>query len=310
MRRQEKSYRKAFPILASESVQFIEAGATIDAKTFPIGYVPAGYCIAQNVVTGKWEPYQDDGEYVDYGVTVIGSVKYAGAIYPIPESEAKTLVDEGKAAYTSFKQLDEYQQKIDSEFATFEEKASSIYSNKRLSDEGKQEDLLALLNDTQSKMKTWAFGWDHHMEEYLKEAKANVTQSVQTSKLTDGQIDEQVGLMITEAIMSGNAQTAASTVLEQLEFVEQDVARRLLSRFAELKQAIESKPGAGNSSMSVRSLHTKIKQAAQSEEEAGYSTEYKVLQALKHRRQLSGLYPLKFNRILQNPQLRLKQYQS
>ncbi|MFP7479468.1 hypothetical protein [Terribacillus saccharophilus] len=66
----EMSYRDLFPILASEHVQFKEVGVTLDATKFPNGIIHAGYCIALNGDTGKWEPYQVEGIYVDYGVTV------------------------------------------------------------------------------------------------------------------------------------------------------------------------------------------------------------------------------------------------
>jgi hypothetical protein len=69
MEMRDVSYQELFPILASEHVQFKEVGSTIDATKFPAGTIHAGYCIAHNVDTGKWEPYQDGGKYTDYGVT-------------------------------------------------------------------------------------------------------------------------------------------------------------------------------------------------------------------------------------------------
>lgn len=44
-------------ILASEHVQFIEVGATLDATKFPEGVIPIGTLIVRNTTTGKFEPY-------------------------------------------------------------------------------------------------------------------------------------------------------------------------------------------------------------------------------------------------------------
>jgi hypothetical protein len=43
-------------ILASEHLQFIEAGITLDATKFPTGANPLGLLIARNTTSGKFEP--------------------------------------------------------------------------------------------------------------------------------------------------------------------------------------------------------------------------------------------------------------
>lgn len=43
-------------ILASEHLQYIEAGATLDAAVFGAGYIELGTLIARNTTTGKFEP--------------------------------------------------------------------------------------------------------------------------------------------------------------------------------------------------------------------------------------------------------------
>lgn len=47
-------------ILASEHVQFIEGGATLDATKFGAGLIEVGTLIVRNTTTGKFEPYADD----------------------------------------------------------------------------------------------------------------------------------------------------------------------------------------------------------------------------------------------------------
>lgn len=43
-------------ILASEHLQFIEGGATLDATKFATGYHDVGKLIARNTTSGKYEP--------------------------------------------------------------------------------------------------------------------------------------------------------------------------------------------------------------------------------------------------------------
>lgn len=43
-------------ILASEHLQFVEAGATLDATKFPVGHNELGLLIARNLTSGKYEP--------------------------------------------------------------------------------------------------------------------------------------------------------------------------------------------------------------------------------------------------------------
>lgn len=90
-------------ILASEHVQYIEAGATLDATAFAVGEHKAGKLIARNTTTGKFEPVADAAELdgfdnfgiLEYGFVndgendlIAGSVIVRGSVY-----EAK-LADE------------------------------------------------------------------------------------------------------------------------------------------------------------------------------------------------------------------------
>lgn len=49
-------------ILASEYPKYIQGGATLDAKKFPVGYNEAGHLIARNTTTGKFQPYTETNE--------------------------------------------------------------------------------------------------------------------------------------------------------------------------------------------------------------------------------------------------------
>lgn len=86
-------------ILASEHVQFIEVGATLDATAFPVGTIELGTLIARNSTSGKFEPYAEttpgtlEPGFEDFAVlnidvvndgendTIVGEVIIRGSVY-------------------------------------------------------------------------------------------------------------------------------------------------------------------------------------------------------------------------------------
>jgi hypothetical protein len=58
----QTDFRGGKNILASEHMQWLEAGATLDAEAFGEGYIEVGTAIARNTQTGKFEPYADGEE--------------------------------------------------------------------------------------------------------------------------------------------------------------------------------------------------------------------------------------------------------
>jgi len=69
----QTEFRGGKNILASEHLQFIEGGATLDATAFAAGYHDVGKLIARNTTTGKYEPVagvdaEDYGDYDNFGI--------------------------------------------------------------------------------------------------------------------------------------------------------------------------------------------------------------------------------------------------
>lgn len=58
-------FRGGKNILASEHVQFLEVGATLDAAAFGAGTIELGTLIVRNTTSGKFEPYAEttDGTF-------------------------------------------------------------------------------------------------------------------------------------------------------------------------------------------------------------------------------------------------------
>lgn len=97
-------------ILASEHLQFIEAGATLDAAAFGAGTVELGTLIARNTTSGKFEPYTEstggtfeagydepavlniDVEMDGENDVIVGEVIVRGSVY---EAKLPTSVPEG-----------------------------------------------------------------------------------------------------------------------------------------------------------------------------------------------------------------------
>lgn len=95
-------------ILASEHLQYLEAGATLDASKFTKGTYGPGKLIARNITSGKFEPFTvelgfDNFSVLEYGFEsdgvddlIAGSVIVRGSVYEakladVPTAEFKAL---------------------------------------------------------------------------------------------------------------------------------------------------------------------------------------------------------------------------
>lgn len=91
-------FRGGKNILASEHVQYVHGGATLDGTKFPAGLIEVGTLIARNTTTGKYEPYADGADALPTGFdnfyilnedhnhdgetdAVTGAVIIAGSVY-------------------------------------------------------------------------------------------------------------------------------------------------------------------------------------------------------------------------------------
>lgn len=94
----ETDFKSGKNILASEHLQFIEAGATLDAEKFDKGTVEVGKQVAQNKDTGKFEPVdgmtgEELDNYKNFGIMnvdfkndgdmdgIVGEIIVRGSVY-------------------------------------------------------------------------------------------------------------------------------------------------------------------------------------------------------------------------------------
>jgi hypothetical protein len=107
----ETDFRGGKNILASEHLQFIEGGATLDATKFPVGYNDVGKLVARNTTTGKFEAVaevEDLTGYDNFGILnvdfendgetdlIAGEVIVRGSVYEAKLADA--VPDAFKAA--------------------------------------------------------------------------------------------------------------------------------------------------------------------------------------------------------------------
>ncbi|WP_422404500.1 hypothetical protein [Mammaliicoccus sp. JADD-157] len=59
LKAQSEQFRSGKNILASEIVQYVHGGATLDGSKFPKGIIEVGTLIARNQSTGKYEPFAE-----------------------------------------------------------------------------------------------------------------------------------------------------------------------------------------------------------------------------------------------------------
>lgn len=115
----QTEFRGGKNILASEHLQFVEGGATLDATKFDTGYNDVGKLIARNTTSGKYEDIskvdvEDYGNYDNFGILnvdfendgqtdlIAGEVIVRGSVY-----EAK-LADEVPAEFKAANPLIRY----------------------------------------------------------------------------------------------------------------------------------------------------------------------------------------------------------
>lgn len=87
------SFQGGKNILASEHLEYIKGGATLDHSKFPTGYNAVGALIARNLTTGKFEPYSVTEGYDTFSVLnedfnndyeqdlIVGEVIVRGSVY-------------------------------------------------------------------------------------------------------------------------------------------------------------------------------------------------------------------------------------
>jgi hypothetical protein len=106
-------------ILASEHLQFIEGGATLDGTKFPAGPIALGTLIARSTTSGKYEAFTTVTGFDSFGILnidaisdgvsdlVVGEVIVRGSVY-----EAKLPANAALAAFKAVTPMIRYVKNI------------------------------------------------------------------------------------------------------------------------------------------------------------------------------------------------------
>lgn len=101
LKQSETQFRGGKNILASEHVQYVHGGATLDGTKFPEGLIEVGTLIARNDATGKYEPFtaaegfknfyilNEDHDHDGKTDAITGAVIIEGSVYlkKLPEAD-------------------------------------------------------------------------------------------------------------------------------------------------------------------------------------------------------------------------------
>lgn len=103
----QTAFRGGKNILASEHLQFIEGGATLDGTKFSAGKVEVGTLIARNTTSGKFEPFTTATGFDNFGILNIDLVSDGATDFIVGEVIVRGSVYEAKlptnAALADFK---------------------------------------------------------------------------------------------------------------------------------------------------------------------------------------------------------------
>jgi len=220
-----------------------------------------------------------------------GTRKLAGYIYSVEKHIANELVGAGKAKEINYQSLNSHKQEVTKLSKELEEKIAAINENRRLSPEAKLEDIALVKKEIEAKVAQIQEDYNKDLQTLKQSAK----QNAKTIELDEGydanKVRQTVGIVKTEVSMANSFTKAIEAINEQLEFIDRDSARELLSQFSEIKATLEEKGATmqardDNSrrttvTTAVRRVYESIKQAAANERQVNASIEYRMLEAIE-----------------------------
>lgn len=233
-----------------------------------------------------------------------GTRKTAGYIYSVESHIASELISEGKAKEINYQSLNSHKQSVENLTKELEQKITEINENHRLTPEAKAEDISLLKKEFAAK----AADYQNRYDQDLQTLKQSAKQHAKTIELDEGydanKVRQTVGIVKTEVSMANSFTKAIEAINEQLEFIDRDSARELLSQFSEIKATLEEKGATmqardDNSrrttvTTAVRRVYESIKQAAANERQVNASVEYRMLEAIE---QYHGNIRREFDRV-------------
>jgi hypothetical protein len=210
----------------------------------------------------------------------------SGYIYSVEEHVAEEYKQQGKAHVVNYQSLKAHEETVKKLSRELEDEIAGIQSNKRLSEEAKQEDIQALLTQYDVKANAIQARFNEDITTLQASAKSTATNLHVEPDFNSDQARLQAGIIQAEVEMAMSLIQAADAIQSKLDVIDKGTARELLSRFPEIKRSLEERgEKAGIRSdikdRTIRNVYDDLRKVVQTEGQTSASLDYKVLDAIK-----------------------------
>lgn len=216
-----------------------------------------------------------------------GQLYSAGYIYHVEDHIAKQFEEEGKGRVINYSSLNAHRENVTVLAAQLENEIESIKANKRLSEEGRQEDITTLLKEYKDEIARVQEKYNSDLQTLQNASKKAASSFKLDDTFNPDQVRYQAGIIRAEIEMSSSLTYAANAIQSKLDIIDKATARELLSHFTEIKKSLEEK-GANISDTlrrtTIRNVYEDLKKVAEDESQANANTEYRVFEAIKQYR--------------------------
>lgn len=220
-----------------------------------------------------------------------GQARYAGNIYTVPKYEADKYAANGSAEVVDVPTIKRQYAKIDALENQLQAAVDEIKNNKRLSNDGKREDIALLVRQYEAAA-------DEIQEDYAREVATLKASEFEKStkyaqsdtKLDSYEIRTQAGLVTAKASMLPSFEASVDAITERVTTMDSAVARELMAQFASIKSDLEGKRrgkdalGRHRESQAIKSLYDALEAAALSPTQKKARDKHRLLEAIEQQK--------------------------
>ncbi|WP_272031220.1 hypothetical protein [Oceanobacillus kimchii] len=236
--------------------------------------------------------------FITNGVTVFSNHYFSGNIYLVEKYKADKLIDEGNAIKISFPQLDSIEKKLEARVDKLEKDIEKLISNQRLTYDAKSEARQDLINQADQELKEMNKSYMFWIDELIKDEKNKSIDFNSKSDYNHDKLEEKVGIIISEIEMSFSFDDAIRKLEDHLEFIDEPTSIRLLSKFTIIKDILMKKGrNIQGLSRKISGVYNKIKDSSQNKMQEQATVKFRMLQAIKEKKEHYTAIPRKFHHI-------------
>ncbi|QUG41318.1 hypothetical protein KD050_18895 [Psychrobacillus sp. INOP01] len=217
-----------------------------------------------------------------------GLGRYEGNIYTMPRHAAEKFAAKGSAAIVDIAPVKTYRAKVDALGNQLQAAVDEIKGNKRLSNDGKREDIAALVSQYESA----AAGIQEDYEREIASLKASEFEKANKfsefdSKLNPYEIRTQAGLLTASLSMSPSFNESVDAIKSKIDTMDSAVARELLAQFTDIKRDLDGKKkgkdliARNKETQAIRGLYEALERASLSPAQAKSRNKHKMIEAIE-----------------------------